>query len=141
MRDAVRKSKMTRVERDITIALVNLWFHHKAGPEGCIRPGREKIAKRVGCSVKSVTRCLSMLKASGSIRAIAYEKGGTKATRYKVSLYNLLILCGADLPEWMGENVPLSGSKMSRFTGDKMSHGIYTVQACPSQSGKQGEVF
>ena len=42
VRDAIRKSALTKSEQAVTLALANLWFHHKA--KGEMHPGREKIA-------------------------------------------------------------------------------------------------
>lgn len=46
VRGAVRKSPLTRDERDVTLALVNVWFHHRHGPKGYIHPGCQALAKK-----------------------------------------------------------------------------------------------
>lgn len=123
VRTAIRKSSLTKSEQAVTIAVANLWFHHKG--KGVMHPGRERIAKSARVSIKTVTRTLSKMKASGCIVAVSHESGGRAATRYRVRFVPLLMFCGAKLPEWIeGELVPLSSGGMSRFTGDKMSHGL-----------------
>jgi hypothetical protein len=147
VRAAIRKSEMTRGEQAVTLVLANLWFHHRNGPEGVIRPGRERIGRAAGVSIKTVTRTLAKLRSAGCLIAVSHDKGGRAATRYRLRLLPLLVLCGANLPSWVdGElapmragNVPLSEAEMSRFTRDKMSHGISTVAKRHSRTS-QSEV-
>ena len=142
VRSCVRKSDLTKSEQAVTLAVVNLWFHHKA--HRVIHPGRTKLAKSANVCIKTVSRTLAMLCAAGALQVVSHPKGGRAATKYRLRFAPLLILCGADLPEWMeGElrafpvaNVPLSDGGMSRFTGDKMSHGSKGASSptvsCPS---------
>ena len=144
VRSAIKHSDLSRANKDVTTAIVNLWFHHRNGPEGVIHPGRDKLAKSAKCTVKSVSRCLSMLKVAGVVVAVKYENGGQLSTRYRVRIGALLALCGCDIPGEIGgqlyaipsKNVPVEKSKMSRFTRDKMSHGIYNVGHVPFQEGE-----
>lgn len=86
-RRRVGKLPLTKSERDILMAVVNLWFAHRY-KAGFIHPGRERLAKKAKVkSVKTVTRALARFCHMGFIEAGAYPKGGTgKATHYRVNL-------------------------------------------------------
>ncbi|MFM7858597.1 MAG: hypothetical protein ACKO96_43420, partial [Flammeovirgaceae bacterium] len=43
-REKVRKSNLTRTEKEIVLAFLNHWFVHRH--KGAVHPGRKKIAKR-----------------------------------------------------------------------------------------------
>lgn len=139
VRDAVRKAEFTKSERDVTLALVNFWFHHKGNGKP-IHPGREKLAARAGVTIKTVSRVLSMLRAAQVLRPVSNLNGGFKtATKYAVSIPHLMTLCGCD---WMDQfmrgamrNVPVAESEMSRLRRDKMSHGNNSVGTGLSQVG------
>lgn len=141
VREAIRKCPdFTKSERDVCLAMVNLWFHHKGGPKGYIHPGRALLAKRAKCTEKTVSRSLAKLRAIGAIIPLNEPNGGRIATRYQVSISDLLIFCGH---EWVAEfmaghrmqNVPVSGAKMSRFLRDKMSPCIRDVAQGVSRRG------
>lgn len=135
VREVIRKGPFTKSERDVTLALVDQWFHHKGGPKPYIHPGREKLAKRAGCTVKTVSRTLGKLSAAGIAEPLSHAKGGRgKATTYRINLIALLAYCGCN---WLDEfarmtgpagvqNVPVSGSEMSRFWASK------TGTKCPA---------
>lgn len=126
VRGAIRKSSATKSEQAVITAIVNLWFHHKAS--GVMHPGREKIAKRACVSVKTVSRTIARMKDAGCLVVVSHERGGRASTRYRLRIVPLLSFCGARIPEWIaGEIVPLSEGRMSRFRGDKMSHGLKDV--------------
>ena len=95
VRKAIRNSKMTRGQKEITTSIVNLWFHHRNGPEGIIRPGRKRLARQAGVTIVTVSRSLSMLKTAGVLTATKNPKGGVRPTHYIVNLNNLMALCGA----------------------------------------------
>jgi hypothetical protein len=89
-----------RLERDLITMLANLWFHHRGeNGEGVIRPGREYLAKRAKCSIRSVASLLKRLREAGILIPIEYLKGGRKATRYKLDMHRLLVWCGVQFPE------------------------------------------
>lgn len=129
VREAIRKSTLTKSEKLVTLALADVWFYHKA--KGEMHPGRDKIARRTMVSVKTVTRTMALLKAAGCLTPISHEQGGRAATRYRLHPLRLMAFCGVKFPDWIeGElvpisagNVPLCETEMSRFRGDKMSHG------------------
>ena len=74
----------------------------------------------------------------------AHAKGGGTSTGYRLRLLGLMAFCGAKLPSRVEgelaplatENVPLSGAELSRFTGDKMSHGLSDVAKRSSGTSK-----
>lgn len=85
-RRRVAKLPLTKSERDILLAVVNLWFARRYR-DGFIRPGRKLVAKKVRVSVVTVARAFSLFRSLGFMEAVAYEKGGTgKATHYVVNL-------------------------------------------------------
>ena len=98
VRDAIRKCPdFTKSERDVTLAIVNLWFHHKDGPKGYIHPGREALAKRTGITVKTVSRTLGKLRAIEAIVPLTALKGNRhEATRYVVDIIRLMTFCGCN---------------------------------------------
>jgi len=106
VRAAIRRSEMTKSDRDVTLAMANLWFHHRNGPKKHIHPGRKKLAKSAGVSIKTVARCLAKLQAARIIIAIKYPRGeGQNPTQYTVDLAALLTYCGCDwLDDFMWQN-------------------------------------
>lgn len=101
VRSAIRKSKMTKSDRDITLALVNLWFYHRNGHKKYIHPGRKHLAKKAGVGISTVSRCLSKLRQAQAIIPIKSPRGeGQRPTQYVVNIHSLLVLCGCD---WLGE--------------------------------------
>lgn len=143
VRNAIRKGPFTKGERDVTLALVNIWFYHENGPKGYIHPSRKMLAKRAGVSVRTVASTLSKLRAGGMILPVSSVKGGkAKATRYVVDISYLLTFCGAD---WVDEllrghpkNCTVSGSKIARYARAKIAHCNNNVQSPLSQNGKPG---
>lgn len=141
VRQSIRKGDFTKGERDVIIALVNHWFHHRA--KGPIHPGREKIAKKAGVSVRTVASAMSMLRAAGVLNPVSNLKGGHgAATRYSVNTYALFVLCGCD---WVddfvrgrGQDCTVVGSEIARLSRAKIAHGIYSVKGDPSQNGEGG---
>lgn len=128
VRDAVRKGPFTKGERDVTLALVNHWFHHKSNGTGIIHPGRGKLAKKAGVTEKTVSRLLKRLREAGVISAQGHLKGNRyKATEYEVDETALLIFCGCTWAQKMTRNVPSKNAEMSHLQRDKMSHRISNV--------------
>lgn len=142
VRSAISKSDLTRSQQAVTLALVNQWFQHKA--KGEMHPGREKLAARARCSVRSVAATLALLRAAGVITPTLYEKGGRRATRYRLRFLPLLILCRADLPDWMeGElrpipmqNCTVSEAKIARLPRAKIAHGSKNVPMAEKRSAE-----
>jgi hypothetical protein len=134
VRDAVRKGPFTKGERDVVMALVNHWFHHRNSAKNVIHPGRTKLAKRADVTIKTVSRCLDMLRDQKVITAVGYLEGlHGKATEYTLSSVHLLALCKrkkADISQSGETNVPTRG-------WDKMSRRSCDVISFPSQ-GKRG---
>lgn len=144
VRGAIRKSEMTKSERDVTLAFVNHWLHHRNGKKAFVHPGREQIAKKAKVTVKTVSRTLAMLRAAGVLVPLKHLNGGKgKATEYRVNISALMVLCGCtwvdDFLRHHGlENVPVYASKMSRYVRDKMSHRLTDVGSVVSQNDKSG---
>ena len=139
VRSAVRNGPFTKGERDVVLAIINHWFHHKTKNEP-IHPGRGALARKAKVTEKTVSRTLGKLRAAVVLIPVSNLKGGYQtATRYRVNIPALMTLCGCDwLDQFMRghrQNVPVVSAKMSRLRGDKMSHGIKGVESDPSQDG------
>jgi hypothetical protein len=78
--------------RNILVALVDLWFHHRNGPLGCIHPSREQLVKTANCKRETVKRALGVFREIGILIVVSDMKGGRKkATRYKVDIEAVLL--------------------------------------------------
>lgn len=96
VREFVRKGPFSKSERDVALAIVNLWFHWKA--KGAIRPTRETLAKKADVSVRTVAGTVAKLRDAQILVPLSGGNGGrSKATEYRLSEYRLLEFCGADL--------------------------------------------
>lgn len=127
VRDAIRRGPFTAMQRDVVLAILNHWFHHKSGPKPFIHPSRAMIAKRSNCTIKTVSRTMGILRTSNILVAksnLICGKG--KSVQYQVNLYALFTLCGMDWVDAFasdkGANVPFTAPQMSRLGRDKMSH-------------------
>ena len=126
MRDHVRKSALTRTEKEIVLAFLNHWFVHRH--KGAVHPGKEKLAKRAKASIRSVKYTLSMLRETGVLKAVAYASGNQngqrgKATEYELDTVKLITLCEVPAPIMKnarkGAKSVISGGKNARFKGAK----------------------
>lgn len=132
VRAAIRKGEFTKGERDVTLAVVNHWFHHKA--KGKMHPGRAKMARQAKVTEKTVSRTFAMLRDAGVMVALTPLKGNRyKATEYVLNVVALMVLCGCGWADDFLKNVPSSAAKMSHLSRDKMSHRINNVSTGPSQ--------
>jgi hypothetical protein len=121
-RDVVRKSHLTRAEKDVTMAFLNHWFLHRH--KGAVHPGKKKLAARSKASTPTVKRTLAMLREFCVIKAVAHETGNSAegfglATEYTLDTDALTKLCRtpkADLKWWReGQR----GSKTGNIGGSK----------------------
>jgi hypothetical protein len=132
IRDTIRRTAFSKGDRDVILALVNHWFIHRHSPKGVIHPGRDKLARKAGVSIKTVSRCLDMLRHHGVLTATAHLEGlHWNATEYQVSIPALTALRGMKKEQIRvdgGTFVPTSGR-------DKMSHRSCEVIAFPKVSG------
>ena len=88
VRAAIRKSDMTKGEQAVALAVANLWFHHRNGPEGIIRPGRQRLALKARVSVRTVASTLAMLRAASVLVAVEYAKGGPEDLLVQITAVN-----------------------------------------------------
>jgi len=94
VRSKIRKGPLTKSQRDVTLALVNHWFHHKGGAKGYVHPGRKKLAKKAGTSVRTVASTLAILRDWGVLKVVAHLHGlHGNATEYLVDEYALIAFC------------------------------------------------
>lgn len=119
IRNTVRKADLTKGERDVILALVNHWFHHK-GTGRAIHPGRAKIAKIAGVTEKTVSRTFTKLRAAEILIPISNLNGGRQAaTRYHINMDALMAFCGGDwldtFRRFFTQNVPVKSQEMSRL--------------------------
>lgn len=127
LRSAVRLSAMTKGQKEVTIALLNLWLQHRKGPKGYIHPGRIKIAKKAGFTEKTVSRTMAVLRTAGVLCVRRRLHGeGRRPTEYTMDLLSLLELCGAEIPEWtpgvlvqIRNNAPANDAEMSHHSWTK----------------------
>ena len=96
VRSAIRNSELTRGQKEVTVAVANLWFHHRTGHDKVVRAGQRKIAKTAKASIPTVYRTLCLLEAAGVLIAVKNPKGGSGPTHYKMDLNALMTFCGCD---------------------------------------------
>lgn len=140
IRSAIRRGPFTKSHRDVTLAIFDHWFHHKSGPKEYIHPGRAKLAKKAKTTEKTVSRCLSELRAAGVLFPVGPLKGNRyKATEYALDPDALLSFCGCDWIDYFRRNVPSKISRMSHLQRDKMSHRInYVGQGLDQNASEVG---
>lgn len=98
-RQAIRRGDFTRGQRDVMLAFVNFWFHHRAKGNGTVYPGRKKLAARAKVSIRTVASVLDLMREAGAIVAIAHLHGKNgKATEYRVDPVSLFAMCGVQFP-------------------------------------------
>ena len=138
------RSGLRKNERDMLLAIVNLWFHHRNSPKGHIHPGREKIAKRANVSVRTVATFLKVLRGAGVIVVVGRPNGeGKKPTCYTVNIDCLLEFCGVEFPETVaGELAEVACNFAPYFAHQKRQNGVQklhtvntNVRTCPSHDG------
>ena len=130
IRRSIRKGPFTRGQCEVALAFFNHWFHHRTSSKGVVHPGRKKLAKRAGASVRTVARTLDLMRRYGVIDATAHLHGlHGNATEYKVSIPHLFDLCGKTKDEIRINGVP-NGTGAGRA---KMAHRISNVLTFPSQ--------
>ena len=136
VRDAVRKGPFTRAERDVTLAIINHWFHHKGGAKPFIHPSREAVAKKAKVSVRTVASTMAMLRDCDVLRPVSGLGGGrNKATQYKVDLWTLMVFCGctwvSEFASGFGGNCTVYDVDFARFSVDanraKIAHCLNDV--------------
>lgn len=147
-RDVVRRSHLTRAEKDVTLAFLNHWFVHRH--DGAVHPGKKKLVARSKASMPTVKRTLSMLREFGVIDAVAFETGNCaegfgKATEYTLDTEALTKLCRAskdDLKWWRegqrgSKTDNIGGSKEPTSGGIKMNprNNSATIIPFPKQGG------
>lgn len=140
VRLVIRKSPLTKSEQAVTLAVVNLWFHHRNGPKGYIHPGRERLAKSARVSVRTVASTLARLRDGGALVVVGRPKGeGQKPTEYRIDVSALLVICGTDLPTVMsgrlvpmgrksgGQNCTPLKSEIAHHMGAGIAHSLKDV--------------
>lgn len=130
LRFAVRHSNMTRGQKAVTVAILNLWLHHRNGPKSYIHPGRFKIAKVAEVTEKTVSRTMAVLRTAGVLRVRARLHGqGQRPTEYTMDVIALLELCGAEIPQAApGELVEINSFRV--WLAGQMSH--HSKPKCPT---------
>lgn len=96
-RQAIRSGIKNKHHRDVVLAIINHWFHHKSGPKDYIHPSRSRIAKIADVSVRTVATVLSKMREAGVLIPVSTLNGGRSfSTRYKVDHVALFVMCGKD---------------------------------------------
>lgn len=96
MRRAVKKAKVSNNEKAVVSALMNIWFVRKG--DGEMHPGRKKIAKMAGVSVRTVAAIMARMREVGALVVVSHAKGGRASTRYRMDLEKLILFLGYTLP-------------------------------------------
>lgn len=123
-RSAVRKSKtLTRCQRDVTLAWLNHWLHHKNKRQP-IHPGKNKIMKAAQVSRRTMMETTRLLEAGGVLRPVRHERGGRgKATEYAFNVHALMVLCGAtwfeEYTRAAGQFAPFNHGNLPPLRADK----------------------
>jgi hypothetical protein len=144
VRAAIRKGGFSKGERDVTLAIVNHWFHHKGGPKDYIYPGRAKIAKKAGVSIRTVASTLSMLRDVGALVPVSHLMGGGgTATRYRIDTVALMSFCGCDWVNeffngYYGGNCTVNGIEIARLRRAKIAHGLKSTSNVVSFKRRDG---
>jgi hypothetical protein len=102
----VRRSNLSRTEKEILLAFLNHWFVHRH--DGPVHPGRKRLGGKAKASRRMVNYALAMFREFGVIDAVAHETGNSAegmglATEYTVDTTKLIDLCQmpkAALREW-----------------------------------------
>lgn len=129
IRQCIRRGPFTKSEREVVMAFINHWFHHRNSTKGVVHPGRKKLAKRAGVSVRTVASVLDMLRAHKVIDPVAHLHGlHGNATEYTVCTVALTVLCDKKKSD-------LAVNGVQNCTGRgraKIAHRISNVIAFPS---------
>lgn len=106
-------------------------------------PGKAKMAKMGKCGERQVKRNLRQLEAWEVMFPVADEKGGRRATRYRLNLVALkraLVMLRCNPSEELFEKIDtvsirLRGDMRGDMRGDSMSPGIHTKVTPPCAKG------
>jgi hypothetical protein len=133
IRQTIRKGPFTKSEREVVLAFINHWFQHRKSTKGVVHPGRKKLAKRAGVSIRTVASVLDLLRTHGVIDAKAHLHGlHGNATEYTVCTVALTELCAKKKAD-----IRVDGVQNCTGTGRaKIAHRINNVIAFPSQDVK-----
>lgn len=123
IRASIRKGPFTKSQRDVVLAFFNHWFFHRTSTKKVVHPGRDKLARKAGVSVRTVAATLDLLRHHGAIIAVAHLNGlHGKATEYVVDIVAMTELCDlkkSDIRVNGVQNLPLAGSaKIARRSCD-----------------------
>lgn len=141
-RDAAKRGPFSKGERDVVLAVLNLWFVHRKKDGGVFHPGRTKLARRAGVSVRTVASTLAMLRDAGVMQTVSHAKGGWgKATRYTFDVIAYFPACGFDYPAFIPgdlvvQNCTHSRPPIAHNMRAKIAHGISN----PSESAFANDV-
>lgn len=128
MRNAVRRGGFSKSERDVCLAIVNLWLHHKNGPKAYIHPSRKSIARKAEVSVRTVATVFALLRETGVLVPISRIKGGRGfATRYKLDELALFQLCGLDMDQIIAAMTPVKRAKLHGNERPESVQKLHTV--------------
>lgn len=133
IRQTIRRGPFTKSEREVVLAFVNHWFQHRKSTKGVIHPGRKKLAKKAGVSIRTVASTLDMLRRAGAIDAVNHLHGlHGNATEYTVNTVALTDLCAQEKAD-----LRVNGVKNCTTQGRaKIAHRINNVVKFPVQGLK-----
>ncbi len=117
VRDAIRKSALTKSEQAVTLALANLWFHHKA-PKGVMHPGRAA-ARAQGARLDQDGQPAPSpsCERPACLLAVGYAKGGRNVDPVQAAADPADGVLRRQAPELGGRRARTVPTRMSRFRG------------------------
>lgn len=128
LRQAVRKAGFSKAHRDVTLAILNYWLHHKSSGKGYMHPSRKVIAKKSEVSVRTVATVLDNLRAARVLLPVSRLGGGRSfATRYKLDELALMQFCGLDIRQIIDAMTPVKCAKLHGKTHSESVQPLHTV--------------
>lgn len=123
VRDQIRRGPFSKGQRDALLAFMNHWFVHRSSKCGVVHPGRKRIAKKAGVTVKTVSRLFEILRFYGAIEVVDNLNGlRGNATEYTVNTEVLSAVCRLKKADWrktVGHlSLPSGGTKCPTVLGD-----------------------
>lgn len=130
MRRQVKKARINKNERDVVLALMNIWFVRKK-MSGVMHPGRKRIASMANCSIRTVASIMARMREAGALVVVSHGKGGRASTRYTMDFEKLILFLGYELPKEAAGKLVEIVTRAGVFTPfrlwkkrAKLAHGI-----------------
>lgn len=133
IRSVIRRSALTANERDVCVAIVNLWWGKNKNSQNArglgmalvpIHPGTKKIAFHAKVKIRSAYRAMNVLKSLSIIRVVEHQKGGRHAARLTVCFHHILAIENQTKTELhLAFLADLKGCHLADLTSDILADG------------------